>query len=692
MKQIIKEYVLGDIAAVYMTDEHDGAELVICPEKMRNKLELKKPGSVDSLVQISIDGDAASSGFAAGHTYRNSETCMNMKYISQSMIQEKDTVKIVTALESPSGIHAIHEVIYESGREALEVRTAVKNNSSDRLDINMLSSVSIGMLTPFEKDGASGQLRYHRIRSKWSGEGLTESGSIEQLQLEPSWSGHGVSVEKFGQTGSMPVRRFFPFAAVEDTKNRVTWAFQLLCASSWQIEYYRRDDNLCISGGLADFDFGHWSRHLEPGEAFEAPRAYLTAVNGSMDDACQRLTGMHERSVLFSSESEGLPVLYNEFCSSWGNPSEENIIRMADRLCGKGIDYFVIDAGWYAAEDSGWENNMGDWIPSEVLFPHGMRYLTDHIRSAGMKPGIWFEPEIAGKMALADPCMEHRLRRNGKVIRSGERSFWDFTDRWTGDYLKEKVIRFLKEYGFEYIKIDYNESAGIGCDGAESLGEGLYEQILAVKDFFREIRREVPDICMELCSSGGHRLEPSMLELFDMASFSDAHEQPEIPVIAAGLHRVMRPDKCQIWSVLRRDDSADRICYSMSAAFLGVMCLSGDMMDMSGEQWELISEGIRFYHGLSGIIRDGMTYYFGTSQECLRRLSGWQGILRKSRSQKKAVIVLHCFEQGQRIAVDLGEEYMAEAVFEARVHDITIENRILKCSMNADEGMAILLQ
>ena len=42
---------------------------------------------------------------------------------------------------------------------------------------------------------------------------------------------------------------------------------------------------------------------------------------------------------------------------------------------------------------------MGDWIPLENLFPDGIKLSVDAIRSHGMVPGIWFEPETVGKDA-----------------------------------------------------------------------------------------------------------------------------------------------------------------------------------------------------------------------------------------------------------------------------------------------------
>ena len=116
-------------------------------------------------------------------------------------------------------------------------------------------------------------------------------------------------------------------------------------------------------------------------------------------------------------------------------------------------------------------------------------------------------------------------------------------DPYVQDYLKKSVIDRLKEDGFGYIKVDYNDTLGIGCDGDGSLGENLRKKVLATQEFFRRMRREIPELVIENCSSGGHRLEPSFMQLASQASFSDAHEIASLPVIAANVQRVIKPQQ-----------------------------------------------------------------------------------------------------------------------------------------------------
>lgn len=179
-----------------------------------------------------------------------------------------------------------------------------------------------------------------------------------------------------------------------------------------------------------------------------------------------------------------LPVVFNEFCTTWGNPSRENIQRILTTLKGRDLDYFVIDSGWYADEAKGWEANMGDWEINERLFPGGLMAVAQAIRDAGFKPGIWFEPEVCGRDSRAYQLTEHLLHRHGDPITVGNRRFWDLRQPWVHEYLNRRVIGLLKTYGFAYVKIDYNDSIGVGCDGAESLGEGLRQNQLWPRAIF----------------------------------------------------------------------------------------------------------------------------------------------------------------------------------------------------------------
>ena len=521
----------------------------------------------------------------------------------------------------------------------------MRNAGKKPVTLEMLSSFSLGGLSPFAPDDAPERLAVHRFRSTWSAEGRLESRSVEELNLERSWIGHGIACERFGQVGSMPVRGFFPFVALEDREAGVIWGAQLAWAGSWQMEVYRRDDFVALSGGLADREFGHWFKTLGPGDTLETPVATLACLRGNLNELCQRLTSAQAAplAALPAIENE-LPIVVNEWCTSWGSPTHENLVALAKRLQGTPARYLVIDAGWYKTDHAEWGEAHGDWIPSTTLFPQGMKEVAQSIRDLGLIPGLWFEMETVGKDSTAfSSAMDHLLHRDGRPLQAGARRFWDFRDPFTVEYLTGKVTHLLRDSGFGYLKVDYNETIGMGCDGAESLGEGLRQHIEGVQNFFRRLKKELPDLIIENCSSGGHRLEPSMMALCSMGSFSDAHETREIPIIAANLQRLILPRQSQVWATLRKNDNSQRLVYSLAATFLGRMCLSGDVHDLSPSQWKLVVSAMQLYRRVFSIIRDGVSTFHGETGPSWRHPRGWQAVVRTSAREDRALVVVHSF-------------------------------------------------
>jgi alpha-galactosidase len=678
MTTLLTEIELGDICAQYWLEREGGlAGLELMPLGWQGRRQPKKQ-SIDPVIQLMIRGDDFPDGFVNGHTMRRSASLSRFRYAGQERREEKDITSIITTLRAGDGQELLHYLSYCEGAKGVEVFTAYCNGSGVDITLDMLSSFCLGGITPFIAGDAPDSLIVHRLRSKWSNEARLDSIPVEDLQLEPTWSGYGAASERFGQVGSMPVRKFFPFLAVEDTVNHVLWGAQLACPSSWQMEIYRRDDGLCVSGGLPDYDFGHYSKTLRPGESLTTPTAYLSVCTGDIDVLCSRLLSMQVRALSKMELPKRLPVVFNEFCTTWGSPSQQNIERILSSLKDRDIDYFVIDAGWYADEKKGWGANMGDWECNAKQFPGGLASAVEAIRKAGLKPGIWFEPEVCGRDAKAFHETDHLLKRYGTPITTGNRRFFNMRDARVGAYLQERVIGLLVRYGFEYVKIDYNDSIGVGCDGAESLGEGLRQNQIASRAFLEHIRDCVPGILVENCSSGGHRLEPSFLGVCQLASFSDAHEEREIPIIAANLHRAMLPRQSLIWAVLRKDDSPKRLIWSLCATFLGVMCLSGDVYDLTPKQWSIVDEAVLFYRKVSHIIQDGDTVRHGPKVSSYRHPRGWQVIERTSTDGCEKLIVAHVFdESATEIRIHLYKPYRICGCFAESTCRMRIEDGVL---------------
>ena len=223
-------------------------------------------------------GDAAGGDRSEGHTLRNSSTTQELRLAGHRVAEGGGTSVVTVDVVAEGRLAASHALRWQDGDESVEVEVEVTNISDAPLTLQLLTSFCLAGIGPPSPDDAPGRFVVHRLRSGWSSEAQLVSESFEDLHLERAWSDHAVNVERFGQVGTMPVRRFAPCAGIEDRVAGVTWAAQLAWAGSWQMELFGRGGQVSFSGGLADRDFGHWRKTLAPGDSFTTPRAWLTVV------------------------------------------------------------------------------------------------------------------------------------------------------------------------------------------------------------------------------------------------------------------------------------------------------------------------------------------------------------------------------------------------------------------------------
>lgn len=573
--------------------------------------------------EVKVMGDAYPGGFACGMSLGRSGTIAGFSKVAE----EPEAIRY----EDSRGLVLI--VHRKQDGEAQRVWTEFQNGSDQEVVLEMLASFA---LEEVKADAV------YRMQSFWSAEGKLRRETICDLHLEPSWNRCATRVERFGNLGSMPVRKYFPFLALEDSESGQVTAIQLYVGASWQMEIsVKESELLTVTGGLPDRELGHWTRKVAPGESFSTPQAVI-AQGENLYQACRKLVEAQHPAI--SPVDDHMGIVFNEFCTTWGNPTLENLKQIADRLEGKGVQFLVIDCGWYGHGDA-WPQSVGDWDVNPERLPGGLKEAADYIRSKGMIPGLWFELESVGPTSSHYNDREHLVKRDGLPLTVGGRRFWDMEDPWVVDYLTEKVIGQLKAGGFGYIKVDYNETMGMGVDGGDSLGDGLQRKVEASRRFFQKIREEIPGIVIENCSSGGHRLTPAFMELVSQASFSDAHETTAIPLIAANLQRVIRPDQSQIWAVMRVTDDDARLQYSLIATMLGRMCLSGDIHNLSDHQWQVVQEAMAFYGKAADIIRDGVTVLHQVSTPGYNEPQGEQLVLRELGN--RGLAVYHRFQNSQ---------------------------------------------
>ena len=421
--------------------------------------------------------------------------------------------------------------------------------------------------------------------------------------------------------GSWSTKEMLPMGILEDKATGSFLMFQIESSSSWYYELSDMGGTYYLYLGGPNYPFGGWFKTLQPGQSYTTPCAAL-AFGKNLNDVIGNMTRYRRHIAGNSPADSGLPTIFNEYMHlSWDSPTAENTAKYAPIVAKTGVEYYVIDCGWHNEEDGDKVYPfVGHWNESHARFPEGVRKTTDYIRSLGMKPGLWIEPEIIGIQCQQmleqydDDCF---FQRHGKRLAVMNRHFLDYRNPKVRAYMTETIRRMVEDYGAQYIKCDYNQDCGIGTDrNAENPGAGLEEAANAFLDWIREMIAKYPDVIFEGCASGGMRMDYQTLSAYSLVSTSDQTDYLRYPYIAGNILAAVLPEQAAVWSypvasdcVTGEDVSDDRIVINMVNSFLGRMHLASHLDYLNEQQMDLIREGVEYYNTLSDMKKTATPYF-----------------------------------------------------------------------------------
>lgn len=359
----------------------------------------------------------------------------HLRYVSHTLSEE--TLAVVQADELVQVTVYLHSYV---GSAVIRARTEVKNISEEPLTVTSLSSFVQPRIC---SAGETERTHLWRFLQSHHGECQPRRQSLSALGLYPVTFA-GQQRIAMANIGSWSTKEALPQGIVEGADGCIM--FQIESNNSWYYEISDTGGQYYLYLGGANEPFGDWCKPLQPGESYTSvPVALCTA--GNAESAIREMTKYRRRIAGRCAADEGLPVIFNEYMHlSWDSPSEENTRRCALAAAEAGAEYYVIDCGWHD-EVPGSEvyPYVGVWKESKARFPSGLRKTTDYIRSLGMKPGLWIEPEVVGykcEEMLAYYGEDCFFRRHGKKVCVQGRYFLDFRAEKVRAYLTETVRRW----------------------------------------------------------------------------------------------------------------------------------------------------------------------------------------------------------------------------------------------------------
>lgn len=173
-----------------------------------------------------------------------------------------------------------------------------------------------------------------------------------------------------------------------------------------------------------------------------------------------------------SAPAAPAPAVWCSWYSLFRDISEPALFHILEGLEGLPFDVFQVDDGW--------QQQIGHWLPN-TRFPNGMPALTDRIRAAGLKPGLWLAPFIA------EPSAPVFQQHPAWFIHDHDGSPQPAGENWGGPYYALDVthpdaqqwlmgvIRRTRLWGYDYLKLDFLFAASLPGERFRPMpGEAAY--------------------------------------------------------------------------------------------------------------------------------------------------------------------------------------------------------------------------
>lgn len=442
---------------------------------------------------------------------------------------------------------------------------------------------------------------YH---SDWAREG--------QPETAPLTRGKKVIDTKLGTRAAMQTEPFFELGFDEPAKENEGRA--MLGTIGWpgNFRFTFEVDNVGVLRVLPAINPYASDYRLKAGEVFTTPEFIFTLSDHGVGEASRNL---HDwaRQYQVNKGMEGRLTLLNNWENTGFDFDQQTLAELMKDAKDLGVDIFLLDDGWFANKYPRKDDRagLGDWEPTKGKLPEGIAGLVRDAKKAGVKFGIWIEPEMVNPKselfekhpdwAIMQPNREPYYHRHQLVL--------DISNPKVQDYVFGIVDRIMTENpDVAYFKWDCNSVVTNIFSPYHKANQGNFyiDHIRGIYSVLTRIHDKYPDLPMMLCSGGGGRMDYEMLKYFTEFWCSDDTDPYERIYIQWGLSKFF-PAKTMSshvtnWnrntSVKFRTD----VCSSCKLGF------DIDLKSLSAEEYQFVKQAVSNYDLMKPVIFDGDLY------------------------------------------------------------------------------------
>lgn len=351
---------------------------------------------------------------------------------------------------------------------------------------------------------------------------------------------------------------------------------------------------------------------LKADEVFTTPEFIFTLSHEGTGAGSRNLQAWARNYQLKDGKGSRMTLL-NNWENTAFNFNQEILAGLMKEAKHLGVDMFLLDDGWFGNKYPRKNDHagLGDWEVTHDKLPGGIKALTDAAKEAGVKFGIWIEPEMVNPKselfekhpdwAIHYPNRDMYFYRNQLVL--------DLSNPKVQDYVYSVVDNILKENPeVAYFKWDCNSPiTNIYSPYLKDKQGQLYiDHVRGVYNVMKRVKENHPDIPMMLCSGGGARCDYEALKYFTEFWCSDNTDPVERIFIQWGFSQFF-PAKAMCAHVTSWNRNTS-IKFRTDVASMCKLGFDLGLKDLSKDELTYCQEAVANWKHFQPAIMDGTQY------------------------------------------------------------------------------------
>ncbi len=269
---------------------------------------------------------------------------------------------------------------------------------------------------------------------------------------------------------------------------------------------------------------------LAKNKEFKTPSFIYTYSEKGRGEASRNLHSWARKYRLLDGEGQRLTLLNNWEATGF-DFDEKKLVGLFKGAKDLGVDMFLLDDGWFANKYPRNDDHagLGDWQENVKKLPSGIGYLIKEAKAAGIKFGIWIEPEMVNPKSelyekhldwvLREPARPEKYYRNQLVLDMSNPAVQDHVFGILDTlFTKNPELAFIK---WDCNAVIFNPHSMYLEKTGQSQSQVYVDYVRGLYKVLERVRAKYPKVPMMLCSGGGARADYEALKYFTEFWLSD---------------------------------------------------------------------------------------------------------------------------------------------------------------------------